>query len=263
MSDDLALVADADGVRTITMNRPERRNALDLALLEALRAAFAAAAADSAVRSVVLAGAGKGFCAGADVTNWAESVEGGGDDSGVEWERNAHALVQEVHDLPKPTVAVLNGAAVGAGLDLACACDFRVAADDAIFFCAYTWVGYNPDVGGSWLYPRLMGIEAAKRFVYTGERWDAVKAKGHGLVSEVVPRDDLQTAGASLAAELAGGPSVAIGLAKGLLQTASTRTLAEQLQAEKEAGLVCAQTDDHREALAAFTEKRAPVFRGR
>ena len=263
MSDDLALVADADGVRTITMNRPERRNALNLALLEALRAAFAGAAADPAVRSVVLAGAGKGFCAGADVTNWADSVEGGGDDSGVEWERNAHALVQEVHDLPKPTVAVLNGAAVGAGLDLACACDFRVAADDAIFFCAYTWVGYNPDVGGSWLYPRLMGLEAAKRFVYTGERWDAAKAMGHGLVSEVVPRDDLQAAGARLAAELAGGPSVAIGLAKGLLQTASTRTLAEQLQAEKEAGQVCAQTDDHREALAAFTEKRAPVFRGR
>ena len=171
--------------------------------------------------------------------------------------------MQEVHDLPKPTVAVLNGAAVGAGLDLACACDFRVAADDAVFFCAYTWVGYNPDVGGSWLYPRLMGLEAAKRFVYTGERWDAAKAKGHGLVSEVVPRDDLAAAGARLAAELATGPSVAIGLAKGLLQTASTRTLGEQLEAEKAAGLICAQTDDHREALAAFTEKRSPVFRGR
>lgn len=263
MSDDLALVADADGVRTITMNRPERRNALNNGLLEALRAAFAGAAADEAIRSVVLAGAGKGFCAGADVSDWADSTEAGAAESGVLWERNAHALVQEVHDLPKPTVAVLNGAAVGAGLDLACACDFRVAADDAVFFCAYTWVGYNPDVGGSWLYPRLMGLEAAKRFVYTGERWDAVKAKGHGLVSEVVPRDDLAAAGARLAAELATGPSVAIGLAKGLLQTASTRTLGEQLEAEKAAGLICAQTDDHREALAAFTEKRSPVFRGR
>ncbi len=262
MSDDLALVADADGVRTITLNRPERRNALNVALLVALRAALAAAAADGSVRSVVLAGAGKGFCAGADVSEWSDAVEGDSD-VGLQWERNAHALVQEVHDLPKPTVAVLNGAAVGAGLDLACACDFRVAADDAVFFCAYTWVGYNPDAGGTWLYPRLMGLEAAKRFVYTGERWDAATAKGHGLVSEVVPRDDLAVAGARLAAELATGPSVAIGLAKGLLQTASTRTLAEQLQAEKEAGLVCAQTDDHHEALAAFAEKRSPVFRGR
>ena len=125
-----------------------------------------------------------------------------------------------------------------------------------MFFCAYTWVGYNPDVGGSWLYPRLMGLEAAKRFVYTGERWDAAKAKGRGLVSEVVPRDELAAAGARLAAELATGPSVAIGLAKGLLQTSSTRTLGEQLEAEKAAGLICAETDDHREALAAFAEKR-------
>ena len=263
MSDDLALVADADGVRTITLNRPDRRNALNVALLEALRSALAGAAADAAVRSVVLAGAGKGFCAGADVSEWSDAVEGGANDVGLAWERNAHALVQELHDLPKPTVAVLNGAAVGAGLDLACACDFRVAADDAVFFCAYTWVGYNPDAGGTWLYPRLMGLEAAKRFVYTGERWDAATAKGHGLVSEVVPRDELAAAGARLAAELAGGPSVAIGLAKGLLQTASTRSLAEQLVAEKAAGRVCAETDDHREALAAFAEKRSPVFRGR
>jgi 2-(1,2-epoxy-1,2-dihydrophenyl)acetyl-CoA isomerase len=214
------------------------------------------------VRSVVLAGAGKGFCAGADVTEWSEAVDGG-DDTGLRWERNAHALVQELHDLPKPTVAVLQGAAVGAGLDLACACDFRVASEDAVFFCAYTWVGYNPDAGGTWLYPRLLGLEAAKRFVFTGERWDAATAEARGLVSEVVPGDELAAAGARLAAELATGPSVAIGLAKGLLQTSSTRTLGEQLEAEKAAGKICAETEDHKEALAAFAEKRSPVFRGR
>ena len=259
---DLTPIADAGGVRTITLNRPERRNALNVALLEALRAALAGAAAEEAVRTVVLAGAGKGFCAGADVTEWSDAVEGG-DDTGLRWERNAHALVQELHDLPKPTVAVLQGAAVGAGLDLACACDFRVASEDAVFFCAYTWVGYNPDAGGTWLYPRLMGLEAAKRFVYTGERWDAATAQAHGLVTEVVPHDELAAAGARLAAELATGPGVAIGLAKGLLQTSFTRTLAEQLEEEKAAGKVCAETDDHKEALAAFAEKRSPVFRGR
>jgi 2-(1,2-epoxy-1,2-dihydrophenyl)acetyl-CoA isomerase len=259
---ELALVADDDGVRTITLNRPERRNALNVALLEALRAALDGAATDSSVRSVVLAGAGKGFCAGADVTEWSEAVDGG-DDTGLRWERNAHALVQELHDLPKPTVAVLQGAAVGAGLDLACACDFRVASEDAVFFCAYTWVGYNPDAGGTWLYPRLLGLEAAKRFVFTGERWDAATAQARGLVSEVVPADELAAAGARLAAELATGPSVAIGLAKGLLQTSSTRTLGEQLEAEKAAGKICAETEDHKEALAAFAEKRSPVFRGR
>jgi 2-(1,2-epoxy-1,2-dihydrophenyl)acetyl-CoA isomerase len=259
---ELALVADDDGVRTITLNRPERRNALNVALLEALRAALDGAATDSSVRSVVLAGAGKGFCAGADVTEWSEAVDGG-DDTGLRWERNAHALVQELHDLPKPMVAVLQGAAVGAGLDLACACDFRVASEDAVFFCAYTWVGYNPDAGGTWLYPRLLGLEAAKRFVFTGERWDAATAEARGLVSEVVPGDELAAAGARLAAELATGPSVAIGLAKGLLQTSSTRTLGEQLEAEKAAGKICAETEDHKEALAAFAEKRSPVFRGR
>jgi len=259
---ELALVADDDGVRTITLNRPERRNALNVALLEALRAALDGAATDSSVRSVVLAGAGKGFCAGADVTEWSEAVDGG-DDTGLRWERNAHALVQELHDLPKPTVAVLQGAAVGAGLDLACACDFRVASEDAVFFCAYTWVGYNPDAGGTWLYPRLLGLEAAKRFVFTGERWDAATAEARGLVSEVVPGDELAAAGARLAAELATGPSIAIGLAKGLLQTSSTRTLGEQLEAEKAAGKICAETEDHKEALAAFAEKRSPVFRGR
>jgi len=259
---ELALVADDDGVRTITLNRPERRNALNVALLEALRAALDGAATDASVRSVVLAGAGKGFCAGADVSEWSEAVEGA-DDTGLRWEQNAHALVQELHDLPKPTVAVLQGAAVGAGLDLACACDFRVASEDAVFFCAYTWVGYNPDAGGTWLYPRLLGLEAAKRFVYTGERWDAATAHTRGLVSEVVSGDELAAAGARLAAELATGPSVAIGLAKGLLQTSSTRTLGEQLEAEKAAGKICAETEDHKEALAAFGEKRSPVFRGR
>jgi 2-(1,2-epoxy-1,2-dihydrophenyl)acetyl-CoA isomerase len=259
---ELTLRADDGGVRTITLNRPERRNALNVALLEALRAELADAAADEGVRAVVLAAAGKGFCAGADVTEWSDSVEGG-DDTGLRWERNAHALVQEVHDLPKPTVAVLQGAAVGAGLDLACACDFRVASEDAVFFCAYTWVGYNPDAGGTWLYPRLLGLEAAKRFVYTGERWDAATARERGLVSEFVAGDELAAVGARLAAELAGGPSVAIGLAKALLQTSSTRTLAEQLEAEKAAGKICAETEDHKEALAAFAEKRSPVFRGR
>ena len=108
-----------------------------------------------------------------------------------------------------------------------------------------------------------MGLEAAKRFVYTGERWDAATAQARGLVSEVVPHDELAAAGARLAAELATGPGVAIGLAKGLLQTSFTRTLAEQLEEEKAAGKVCAETDDHKEALAAFAEKRSPVFRGR
>ena len=171
---DLVLKRDAAGVRTLTLNRPDRRNALDVALLEALRAALAGAAADPDVRCVVVTGAGKGFCARpADVDEWAGVEGAAADELGRRWEANAHALMQELFGLPKLTVALLNGAAVGAGLDLACCCDFRIASDAAKVACAYTWIGYGPDAGGTWLYPRLIRPDAAKRLVYTGEVWDA------------------------------------------------------------------------------------------
>ena len=260
----LVLRADDGGVRTLTLNRPDARNALNLALLKALRAALAEAQADREVRCLVLTGAGKGFCAGADVREWAELAAAGiPDDVEDGWIANAHAIVREVAAFDRPTVALLNGAAVGAGLDLALACDFRVAADDARFACAYTWIAYNPDAGGTWLLPRLVGIEAAKRFVYTGEFWDAPTALERGLISEVHPRDGLLDGGMALARLLASGPTVAQGEAKRLLDTAHTRDLASQLEAERLAGERCARTEDHAEALQAANERRTPTFHGR
>ncbi len=262
MPNDLVLIDDAAGVRTLTLNRPERRNALNVALLIALREAIGAAAADDDVRALVVTGAGKGFCAGADIAEWSEAVERGDDETGAAWERNAHALMQELHDLATPTVAVLNGAAVGAGLDLACCCDFRIASSEAFFVCSYTRVGYPPDAGGTWLYPRLLGLEQAKRFVFTAERWSAAEALQRGLVTEIAEPDRLGEAGAAFARQLAAGPTVALRLAKRLLHDSAGRTLAEQLAAEKAAGAICAETADHREALAAAVERRDPVFRG-
>ena len=260
---DLVLQRDAGGVRTLTLNRPDRRNALDVPLLEALRAALAAAAADPEVRCVAVTGAGKGFCAGADVDEWAEADAADAEEIGRRWEHNAHALMQELYGLPKPTVALLNGAAVGAGLDLACCCDFRLAADAAKVACAYTWIGYSPDAGGSWLYPRLLRPDAAKRLVYTGELWDAQTALRHGLVGEVVPADELASAGQAFAEVLASGPTVALGHAKRLMHEALGRSFADQLAAEAEAARACATTQDHREALRAAAERRPPVFSGR
>jgi 2-(1,2-epoxy-1,2-dihydrophenyl)acetyl-CoA isomerase len=257
---DALLSTDDGSVRTLTLNRPEARNALDLALVSALRAAVAAAVTDPDTRCLVLTGAGKAFCAGADVKAWAEQGPQQGDDL---WVAEAHALAVELAGAPLPTLALINGAAVGAGLDLALACDFRVAADTARFACAYTWLGYPPDVGGTWLLPRIVGIEQAKRFVYTGEFWDAQTALDRGLVGEVVPVDQLAGRGAELGRELAAGPTVAIGHAKRLLDSAQGRTLAEQLEAERIAGEACAHTEDHREGLAAASERREPVFRGR
>jgi 2-(1,2-epoxy-1,2-dihydrophenyl)acetyl-CoA isomerase len=259
----LVEVAGSGGVRTVTLARPDARNALNLALLRALRASLADAAADPEVRCVVVTGAGKAFCAGADVKEWADTADRGPATGPDPWVTEAHALVSELAALPRPTIALLNGAAVGAGLDLALACDFRVAAEDARFACAYTWLGYPPDAGGTWLLPRLIGLDAARRFVFTGEMWDAATALSHGLVSEVHPRESLVEAGYALAATLAAGPTVAIAHAKRLLDTAATRTLPEQLAAEAEAGEACSRTDDHREALAAAGARRTPVFRGR
>jgi 2-(1,2-epoxy-1,2-dihydrophenyl)acetyl-CoA isomerase len=255
------LLQTNDGsVRTLTLNRPDARNALDLALLSALRAGVAAAVANPDVRCLVLTGAGKAFCAGADVKAWAAQGPQEGDDP---WVAEAHSLAVELAGAPLPTLALLNGAAVGAGLDLALACDFRIAANSARFACAYTWLAYPPDVGGTWLLPRLVGLEQAKRFVYTGEFWDAQTALDRGLVGEVVSLDRLAERGAELGRELAAGPTVAIGYAKQLLDSAHERTLAEQLEAERVAGEACALTEDHREGLAAASERREPVFRGR
>lgn len=248
-------------LRILTLDRPDQRNALNLPLLKALRAALAGAASAPAVRALILTGAGKGFCAGADIAEWAEAEASGRLES-YGWTDESHALVAELFDFPKPTMALLNGAAVGAGLDLALACDFRFASEGARFSCAYTKMAYPPDAGGSWLLPRLIGLAAAKRFVYTGEFWSAAEAMAAGLVSEIHPAESLRAATIDFALRLAAGPTVAIGEAKRLMQSAAMRDLPAQLAAEHAAGLRCGRTKDAHEALAAAVARREPVFRG-
>ncbi len=254
-------ITDDRAIRTLTLNRPEVRNALNMGLLQALRAALAEAGRDG-VRCLVLTGAGKGFCAGADVAEWAASESEGPRDD-YDWVGEAQALILNVAALPVPTVALLNGAAAGAGLDLALACDFRFAADTARFVCAYTRMGYNPDAGGTWLLPRLIGLEAAKRLAFTGEIWSAGEALARGLVSEVHPADQLADAAYSFARRLAAGPTVAQIETKRLMDAASGRTLAEQLGEERLAGERCGRSEDAAEAMAAAVARRDPVFKGR
>ncbi len=248
-------------LRILTLNRPDQRNALNLPLLKALRAAFGEAAADRSVRAVVLTGAGKGFCAGADIAEWAEAEKMGKLDS-LGWTEASHALVAEVFEFAKPTVALMNGTAVGAGLDLALACDFRFAADTARFSCAYTRMAYPPDAGGTWLLPRLIGLGAAKRFVYTGEFWSAAQALAAGMVSEIHPAEALTQAAMEFARRLANGPTLATAEAKRLLHDADKRDIRSQLAAEEAAGRRCGDSEDAREALAAAVARRDPVFKG-
>ena len=260
---DVIEIEDRGPVRVIFLNRPEVRNAINVRTLLALRKAVREAEQADSVRTLVFGGRGQAFSAGADVKEWAEMNAGRNPHPDHDWVGEAIQLVQEVARLPKPTIAMIDGAAVGAGLDMALACDFRIVSEKAKFICAYTWIGFPPDCGGSWLLPRLIGVEAAKLFVYTGDTWDAAKAREAGMVTEVTSRDDLDARVMALAGKLAKGPTVATGLAKQLIDAAHRRSLTEQLVEEQRAGRIAAQTADHREGLAAANEKRMPVFTGR
>ena len=256
--------ADIGAVRVLHLNRPDSRNALNFTLVLDLQAAIVAAAADN-VRCLVIAGRGKGFCAGADVKEWSVAAAARDRGEAVEdhdWVAEMYKAIVALHDLPAPTIAMINGTVVGAGLDMALACDFRFASSAARFRCAFTTMGYNPDAGGTWFMPRLMGLEAAKRFAYTGDIWSAEQARASGLVTEVHDPDDLEAATMAFAEKLGSGPTVAIGQTKRLIDTASSRDLAAQLAQEKAAGTICAQSEDAREAMSAVIAKREPQFKG-
>jgi len=261
---EIMLIVDVDfdsGVRCLTMDRPDARNALNLDLIRALRAELSRAAVDR-VRCLVITGNGKAFCAGGDVVEWAE-VEARGDSASFPWVEEMHGLILDIAGFPAPTIAWLNGAAVGAGLDMALACDFRLAADSARFQCAYTRMAICPDAGGTWLLPRAIGLEQAKRFAFTGEFWSAQEALARGLVTEMHPGDALAEACRGFAERLASGPTVAIRETKRLMEQAGAGDLRAQLAAERAASERCYATEDFKEAMAAATEKRAPVFQGR
>ncbi|UVK80990.1 enoyl-CoA hydratase-related protein [Pseudomonas sichuanensis] len=250
------------GVAWITLNRPDQRNALDIPTLKHLHATLEACNSDPAVRVVVLTGTGRSFCAGADLAEWAEAEARGALET-YGWTETAHALMQCLHSLDKPTIAAINGTAIGAGMDLSLCCDLRLAAQSARFKAGYTSMAYSPDAGASWHLPRLIGTEQAKRLLFLDELWGAERALAAGLVGEVVADEQLATAAAELAARLAQGPTFAHAQTKRLIRDGAQRSLAEQLSAELAAGLLCGRSEDGAEALRAASEKRAPRFIGK
>ena len=255
------IVERRGAVATVTLNRPESRNALNVALLLELRACFESLDRESGVRAIVLAGAGPGFCAGADVKEWAAEKT---DPAPVhDWVSEAIAMMRTVRNCTRPVIARIDGACVGAGLDLALCCDFRYASDSAKFMCSYTHLGYSPDAGGTWLLPRILRLQTARRFIYTGELWLGTRAATEGLVDVALPVEALDGAVAEFADQLASGPTRAIAESKYLLATTYQNDFDTQLALEQAAGLRCAATRDHQEALAAANERRAPTFQGR
>jgi 2-(1,2-epoxy-1,2-dihydrophenyl)acetyl-CoA isomerase len=252
----------ADAVATITIDRPDALNALDVATKVALREAFERAAADDAVRAVVLTGAGRGFCVGQDLREHADALESG--DTSLDTVRaHYNPLVQAVVGTPKPVVAAVNGMAAGAGASLAFACDFRVAADSAAFLMAFARVGLGPDTGASWTLPRLVGWGRAAAMLMLAEPVSAAQALEMGLVNVVVPAAEVLAAATELAGRLAAGPTVAYAAIKQALAVAATTDLAGALEQEAQLQARCGATADHREATAAFLAKQQPVFTGR
>jgi len=264
MNQDL-LESVKDGVATLTLNRPDRLNAMSGSMLDALLEALPRLADDAAVGVVIVTGAGRGFCAGGDVKAMAEGREFGGDtlEDKAQGLRAKMEVSRWLHEMPKPTIAMVRGAAAGAGLSLALACDLRVAADTARFATAFARVGYSGDFGGSWFLTQLVGTGKARELYYTAEILDAPQALALGLVNRVVPDARLEEETQALALRLARGPRVALRYMKRNMNAAEAGTLKDSLDLEAWHHTRTGFTEDHKEAAKAFVDKREPVFRGR
>jgi enoyl-CoA hydratase/carnithine racemase len=257
---DRVLYQVEDRVATVTMSRPEKLNAMDRRAFEELRRAADRAAEDPEVGAVVVTGAGRAFSSGLDLAEFDGMAE---TDHGERLIAELQRAVGAFELLPKPVVAAVNGLAVGGGLQLAIACDLRLAAASAEFASWEMRWAIVPDLGGTERLPRLIGLGRAKELVFTGRQVGAAEAERIGLVNRVVPDAELALAAAELAAGLASGPTLALGMAKRLLNEAFDRGVSEGLSAARRAQRVTLASADHREARAAYAERRPPRFSGR
>jgi 2-(1,2-epoxy-1,2-dihydrophenyl)acetyl-CoA isomerase len=266
MTTDL-LESHASGITTLTMNRPEARNALTRDMMAALSEALPRLANDPAVRLVVLTGTGAAFCSGGDVKGFARNAAGAAVtmsfDQKVTDLRMRMDVSRWLHEMPKPTLAVIPGPAAGAGLSLALACDLRIAADDAKFTTAFSKIGLSGDFGGSYFLNHLVGAAKAREMYFTGQVLRGDEALRIGLVNRAVPAAQLADAAAAWAAELAALPTVAVGYMKRNLNSGLRSSLSEVLDAEAIHMIRTFETDDHKGAAVAFVEKRPPSFQGR
>jgi 2-(1,2-epoxy-1,2-dihydrophenyl)acetyl-CoA isomerase len=249
-----------NGVGTITLNRPDVMNATNDQLYRELSSLIREIADDSQVGCVVLTGAGRGFCAGADVKAMNPDMK-------LLARRKRHRwiladILRPLVNLEKPVIAAVNGTAVGAGFNLALAADIIIASDKAIFSQIFTKLGLVPDLGGMYLLTRVVGLNKAKELCFTARKIDAAEALALGIVNRVVPAEDLLGAAAGLAEEIAAGPPTALAMIKTLLNKSSNSTLEQMLEYESFAQTLAYTTPEHREGVAAFREKRKPDFRG-
>ena len=264
------LLADlTDGVLTLTMNRPEARNAMSDAMTGALAQQLADAELNSAVKAIVLTGAGKGFCAGGDVKGMAASGDGTVGDNTIDGAIHRQRLNQRgtagaLYSIPKPTIAALPGAAAGAGLSLALACDMRIMASSAMMTTAFAKVGFSCDYGGTFFMSQLIGTAKARELYFLSDRVSAEQALDLGLTNWVCEADELAAKANEIALRLASGPTVAYRYMKeNFARALSSGDVNDCLDLEATHHVHCGQTEDHKNATKAFVEKRDPVFVGR
>jgi 2-(1,2-epoxy-1,2-dihydrophenyl)acetyl-CoA isomerase len=259
---DLIVKRDDHGVVTATLNRPEKKNAIDGALWQELIDLFDEVAASRDDRVLVLTGAGDAFTSGADLTGASAVDMARGVGAALHSMRLVGRCALRLHELPKPTIAAVNGIAVGAGCNLALGCDLIIASDAARFSEIFVRRGLSLDFGGSWVLPRLIGLHKAKELVFLGETIDAREAERYGIVNRVVPAADLEREVAELARRIAAQPPVQISISKKLLNQSMSVSMNEALEFEDVAQSLAVGSADTREAMLAFVEKREPKFTG-
>jgi 2-(1,2-epoxy-1,2-dihydrophenyl)acetyl-CoA isomerase len=260
---DVLLIEKTDGVATLTMNRPESMNSLSSELKDALVAALADVGADTAVRAVVLTGSGRGFCVGQDLSEHTRLLEAGDPAPLSTVYEHYNPITLSLAQMPKPVIAAVNGTAAGAGASFSFACDFRIVSAQAKFLLAFANVGLSLDSGASWTLPRLIGAGRAAELALLAEPISAQQAERYGLVTQLVPAEQVLPAAHELAVRLAAGPTVAYAAIKNALHFAASHDLAQSLANEGVQQSAAGATEDHRAAVAAFVRKEKPVFEGR
>jgi 2-(1,2-epoxy-1,2-dihydrophenyl)acetyl-CoA isomerase len=258
---DPVLVSLEAGVLRVTLNRPEKLNAFNPALHKGLADAMTRAEAEAAIRCLLITGAGRGFCAGADLGE--RDMKAATIDLGSGLETWYNPLVKRMRALPKPIICAVNGVAAGAGANFALACDIVFAARSASFIQAFVKIGLVPDCGGSYFLPRLAGMQRAMALAMTGERLSAEDAERWGLIWKCVDDAELMQVAEKFSQALAKGPTKSLGLIKQAMYRSADNDLAAQLDLERDLQREIGKGEDYREGVAAFLEKRAPQFKGR
>lgn len=262
MGNEGLILEKGEGVATITLNKPDKLNAISLEMTKDLLSVLEDISRDRAIRAWVLTGAGRGFCSGADLSEPLRLVEPENKQSSSIWLANMNAAVMLMHRMDKPSIAAVNGIAVGAGLSLALACDIRIASDAARFGTIFVKRGFMPDAGCTYFMPRLVGSGHAAELLFAGDIIESAEAERIGLVNRVMPAAELLGAAKELATRIAKGPPIPIKFIKKGIYRALDSALESQLEFETTAAILCRSTEDYNEGMQAFMEKREPIFKG-